>query len=41
MLIAVFVGDAKADEKTRESVIARISKAAWDRFAAPPNQPKR
>ena len=33
MLIAIFVGDSKADEKTRESVIARIAKAAWDNFA--------
>ena len=32
MLIAVFVGDSKADEKTRESVIARIAKAALDKF---------
>jgi len=33
MLIAVFVGDSTADEKTRESVIARIAKAAYDRFS--------
>lgn len=37
MLIAVFVGDSKADEKTREAVIARIAKAAWDKFASPSN----
>ena len=28
--IAVFVGDSKADEKTREAVIAKTAKAAWD-----------
>jgi beta-lactamase class A len=28
--IAVFVGDSRADEKTREAVIARMAKAAWD-----------
>ena len=28
--IAVFVGDSRADVKTRESVIARATKAAWD-----------
>lgn len=32
MLIAVFVGDSTADEKTRESVIAKIGKAAWDKW---------
>lgn len=31
--IAVFVGDSKADEKTREGVIAKITKAAWDAWA--------
>ena len=30
--IAVFVSDSKADEKTREAIIARISKAVWDRW---------
>jgi beta-lactamase class A len=35
ILIAVFVGDSTADEKVRENVIARIAKAAWDRFTAP------
>lgn len=30
--IAVFVSDSPADEKTREAVIARIAKAAWDRW---------
>ncbi|MEO0011832.1 MAG: hypothetical protein RLZZ535_221 [Cyanobacteriota bacterium] len=28
--IAVFVLDAKADEATREAVIAKVSKVAWD-----------
>jgi beta-lactamase class A len=28
--IAAFVGDSRADEKTREAVIARAAKAAWD-----------
>ncbi|NOT48343.1 MAG: class A beta-lactamase [Acidobacteria bacterium] len=32
MVIAVFVGDSPADEKTRESVIAKIGKAAWDKW---------
>lgn len=32
MIIAVFVGDSSADEKTRESVIAKIAKAAWDKW---------
>jgi beta-lactamase class A len=31
--IAVFVSDSPADEKTREAVIARIAKAAWNRWA--------
>jgi hypothetical protein len=30
LVIAVFVTDAKADEPTREKVIARIAKAAYD-----------
>lgn len=33
ILIAVLVGDSRADEKTRDAVIARIAKAAWDRWA--------
>lgn len=33
MAIAVFVSDSPADEKTREAVIARIAKAAWDRWS--------
>lgn len=32
MVIAVFVGDSPADEKTREGVIAKIAKAAWDKW---------
>ncbi|MGD9590002.1 MAG: class A beta-lactamase [Pyrinomonadaceae bacterium] len=32
LAIAVFVGDSKADEKTREAVIAKIAKAAWDKW---------
>ncbi len=32
MLIAVFVGDSPADEKTREGVIAKAAKAAWDKW---------
>ncbi|HST52603.1 MAG TPA: class A beta-lactamase, subclass A2 [Pyrinomonadaceae bacterium] len=30
LAVAVFVSDSKADEATREAVIARIAKAAWD-----------
>ena len=30
--IAVFVSDSRADEKTREGVIAKIAKAAWDKW---------
>ena len=33
LAIAVFVGDSSADEKVREAVIARIAKAAWDRWS--------
>ena len=31
--IAVFVSDSPADERTREAVIAKIAKAAWDRWS--------
>jgi beta-lactamase class A len=31
--IAVFVSDSKADEATREAVIAKIAKAVWDKWA--------
>jgi beta-lactamase class A len=30
LAVAVFVSDARADEKTRERVIARIARASWD-----------
>lgn len=33
VLIAVFVSDSPADERTRESVIARTAKAVWDRWS--------
>jgi beta-lactamase class A len=33
LAVAVFVSDSPADEKTREAVIARIAKAAWDRYS--------
>jgi beta-lactamase class A len=33
LAVAVFVSDSPADEKTRESVIARIAKAAWERWS--------
>ncbi len=33
MAIAVFVSDSKADEPTREGVIAQIAKAAWDAWS--------
>jgi beta-lactamase class A len=33
LAVAVFVSDSPADEKTRESYIARISKAAWDKWS--------
>ncbi len=32
ILIAVFVGDSPADEKTREGVIAKVAKSAWNKF---------
>jgi Beta-lactamase class A len=31
--VAVFVSDSPADEKTREAVIARIARAAWDKWS--------
>lgn len=37
--IAVFVGDSRADEKTREGVIAKVAKAVWDRWALPTSAP--
>lgn len=33
LAIAVFVSDSPADEKTREAVIAKVAKAAWDRWS--------
>lgn len=33
LAIAVFVSDSPADEKTREATIAKISKAAWDKWS--------
>jgi beta-lactamase class A len=33
LLIAVFVGDSTADEKTRDAVIARIAKAVWNKWS--------
>jgi beta-lactamase class A len=33
LAVAVFVTDSKADEATREAVIARIARAAWDRWS--------
>ena len=31
--VAVFVSDSPADDKTRDAVIARIAKAAWDKWS--------
>jgi beta-lactamase class A len=33
LAVAVFVADSKADEASREAVIARIARAAWDRWS--------
>jgi beta-lactamase class A len=33
LAVAVFLADSKADEATREAVIARIARAAWDRWS--------
>jgi beta-lactamase class A len=35
LAIAVFVSDSPADLATREEVIAKIARAAWDRFVQP------
>src|SRR5579864_2720910 len=35
LAVAVFLADSKADEATREAVIARIARAAWDRWSGP------
>ena len=32
LAIAVFVSDSPANEATRDAVIAKIAKAAWDRW---------
>ncbi|MGE3467643.1 MAG: class A beta-lactamase [Pyrinomonadaceae bacterium] len=34
LAIAVFVSDSPADQTTRESVIAKIAKAVWDKYSA-------
>jgi len=34
LAVAVFVSDAKADRSTREAVIARIARAAWDHYVS-------
>jgi len=31
LAVAVFVSDSTADDATRDAVIARLAKAAWDR----------
>ena len=31
-IIAVFVSDSRADEKTRDKIIAEITKAVWDYY---------
>jgi len=36
MAIAVFVSDSAADEATRDAVIAKISRVAWDYWVAEP-----
>lgn len=33
LAVAVFVSDSSADDKTRDAVIAKIARAAWDKFA--------
>jgi beta-lactamase class A len=32
-IIVVFVSDSGADEKTRDAVIAKITKAVWDNYS--------
>jgi beta-lactamase class A len=34
LAIAVFVADSSADEMAREGVIAKIARAAWDRWSS-------
>jgi beta-lactamase class A len=38
LAIAVFVSDSKADDATRDAVIARIAKAAWNEALKPPHR---
>jgi beta-lactamase class A len=38
LAVAVFVSDSRADDATREEVIARTARAAWDYWSAPANQ---
>jgi beta-lactamase class A len=35
LALAIFVSDSTASEKTREAVIAKIARAAWDEWASP------
>jgi len=37
LAIAVFISDSSADERIREMVIARVAKAAWERFGRTSN----
>ncbi|HEY4271902.1 MAG TPA: class A beta-lactamase [Candidatus Udaeobacter sp.] len=40
LAVAVFVSDSAADDATRDAVIARIAKAAWDWASSVPQQPR-
>jgi beta-lactamase class A len=31
-IIVVFVSDSKADDKTRDNIIAEITRAVWDKY---------
>ncbi len=33
LAVAVFVSDSRADDATREEVIARVARAAWDAWS--------
>ena len=35
LAVAVFVSDTQADDATRDAVIAKVARAAWDCWAAP------
>lgn len=37
LAVAVFVSDSKADDSTREKVIARVARAAWDHWSGQMN----